>query len=111
MSISTYYRLGPRSTLSVGDLFRATARSYWRTVDGRKIVLAHHGPLKLVDVIRRGARLWLVGVGAYGVELVYMGPAYTSPRMPELRHLPARIRRVRPGYGQPGSGQRRRRKP
>jgi hypothetical protein len=88
------YQLSPRVTLTPGDSFRVSRGPYMRTASGDRIPLAARGTFRLVEVIRRGSVISLLGYGREGYALIHVAGRRRSRSVPGLVCRPYLVRRA-----------------
>jgi hypothetical protein len=88
------YRLSPRVTLTPGDTFRVSRGPYMKTASGDRIPLAARGTFRLVEVIRRGSVISLLGYGREGYALIHVFGRRRSRSVPGLVCRPYTVRRA-----------------
>ena len=90
------YQISPRVVIQPVDRFKVAAGPYYRCGDGTKLPLAARGTFRLVEVIRRRSRVYLLAHGAEGWTLLHVEGRRRSP-VPGLVPRPYRVtRRVAP---------------
>lgn len=89
-----HYQLSPRVTLRPGDTFRVGRGPYYRLADGSRVPLAARGQFRLVEVIRRGAVVSLLGYGREGYALLHVAGRRRSRSVPGLVCRPYAVRRI-----------------
>jgi len=90
------YRISPRVVLEPGDSFRVAGGPYYKTRDGQRLPLAARGTFRLMEVIRRRSRVYLLAHGAEGWAMLHVEGRRRSP-VPGLVPRPYRVtRRVAP---------------
>jgi hypothetical protein len=91
-TVETSYRISPRVVLQPGDKFKVTAGPYYRCSDGTKLPLAARGTFRLMEVIRRLSRVYLLAHGAEGWAMLHVEGRRRSP-VPGLVPRPYRVTR------------------
>lgn len=92
----TSYQLSPRVTLAVGDSFRVAGGPYYRLASGERVPLAARGVYRLVEVVQRRSRTYLLGYGRSGFALLHVAGRRRSA-VPGLVCRPYRVRRAGAG--------------
>lgn len=87
------YQLSPRVILRPGDRFRVGRGPYMKTAAGERIAMAARGTFRLIEVIRRGAVVSLLGYGGEGYCLLHVAGRRRS-KVPGLVCRPYKIRRA-----------------
>lgn len=88
------YRVSPRVTLAPGDTFRVGRGPYYRAASGERIAMAARGTFRLLEVIRRGAVISLLGYGREGYCLLHVAGRRRSRSVPGLVCRPYSVRRT-----------------
>lgn len=95
------YRISPRVVLDPGDSFRVAGGPYYKTRDGQRLPLAARGTFRLMEVIRRRSRVYLLAHGAEGWAMLHVEGRRRSP-VPGLVPRPYRVTRRVTTTGQRG---------
>jgi hypothetical protein len=93
-TVETSYRLSPRIVLAPGDTFRVAAGPYYRLADGRRVPMAARGTFRLVEVLRKGRRVYLLAYGREGWALLHVEGRRRSA-IAGLVCRPYRVKRLR----------------
>jgi hypothetical protein len=88
------YQLSPRVTLTPGDRFRVGRGPYMRLAGGERVPMAARGTFRLVEVLRRGSVICLLGYGREGYALIHVAGRRRSRSVPGLVCRPYSIRRI-----------------
>lgn len=90
------YRYGPRSVLKPGDKFRVSGGPVYVADNGIEHRIAERGIFKFRRYCVQGAQKWIEAfpVGGGGVVLLWVGKAVKSPKVPNLKRKPYKIRKV-----------------
>lgn len=89
------YRVGPRTVLKPGDLFRASGGPYWeadREGTTAKESLAEKGPFRFVRYCEQGARKFIECIGQNGFCVLNVGRRYRLAHLPRYVNRPYRVR-------------------
>jgi|LakMenEpi03Aug12_release.lakeMendotaPanAssembly.Ray.scaffolds.fasta_scaffold414780_1 hypothetical protein len=95
------YRISPRVVLEPGDSFKVAGGPYYKTRDGQRLPLAARGTFRLMEVIRRRSRVYLLAHGAEGWAMLHVEGRRRSP-VPGLVPRPYRVTRRVTTTGQRG---------
>lgn len=85
------YQVSPRVTLARGDKFRVSGGPYWRGATG-KVSLAHRGIMTLLDVVRHGARVYLIAKAKDGIACLHVEGRRRNKVAPEIVCRPYRVK-------------------
>lgn len=84
------YRLGPRSVLEQGTMFRVSDGPYWVTQHGKEIPMREKGVMAFRDVLEEGGCTYIVADTERG-STVRLHVAGERPAMPGMVARPYRI--------------------
>lgn len=90
--MSEELRLGPRSVIRPGDLFRASGGPFWKDSQGKRLSMGHGGPFRFIRHCRRGAVVWVEAFDRNGAYCALNIGKKRAPLLPGYVDRPYKIK-------------------